>query len=193
MNNERSDNLSALTKSLIQVQRSVNGARPNKTNPHLKNKYADLASVWDTCRELLADNGLAVTHTFRESACGEVVTCVATLLHESGEYMTSSLTMKLGKTTPQEVGSATTYARRYTLAALVGIVIDDDDDANKASTPPKPKNELEETKKEIARALKVYTGANKDELVGACQIAVSAGEFDMKFAEEIMAKMLVTK
>lgn len=193
MNTERSENLSELTKALIKVQRNVNGARPNKLNPHLKNKYADLASVWDTCRELLAENGLAVTHTFRESLGGEVVTCVATLLHESGEFMTSSLTMKLGKTTPQEVGSAATYARRYTLAALVGIVIDDDDDGAKASAPPKPKNALEDTKKEIAKALKVYTGSNKDELIGECQIAVERGEFDMRFAEGIMSKMLVTQ
>ncbi len=191
MNEERSEGIAALTKSLIQVQRSVNGAKPNKTNPHLKNKYADLASVWDTCRELLAENGLAVTHTFRESTGGDTVTCVATLLHESGEFLTSSLTMKLGKTTPQEVGSAATYARRYTLAALVGIVIDDDDDGAKASAPAKPKNELEDTKKEISKALKVYKGENREELIGECQIAIETGNFDMKFARDIMEKMLV--
>ncbi len=191
MNEERSQGIAELTKSLIKVQRSVNGAKPNKTNPHLKNKYADLASVWDTCRELLADNGLAVTHTFRESEGGEILTCVATLLHESGEFLTSALTMKLGKTTPQEVGSAATYARRYTLAALVGIVIDDDDDGAKASNPAKPKNELEDTKNDIRKALKVYKGSDREELIGACQIAQESGNFDMKFAREIMEKMLV--
>lgn len=189
MSNERSESIAALTKALIQVQRQVNAATPNKNNPHLKSKYADLASVWDTCRELLAANGLAVTHTFRDNT-GEAVTCVATLMHESGEFMTSSLTLKPGKNTPQEMGSAITYARRYTLASLVGIVVDDDDDGNKASAKAKPKNDLEDTKKEIAKALKVYIGANKEELVGACQIAIARGEFTEKFAESIMEKML---
>ena len=188
---EQPARLAELTKALINVQRSVNAAKPNKTNPHLKNKYADLASVWDTCRELLADNGLAVTHTFRESENAETITCVATLLHESGEQITSALTMKPGKSTPQEMGSAITYARRYTLASLVGIVVDDDDDGAKASAPAKPKNELEDTKNEIRRALKVYKGADREELIGACQIAQESGNFDMKFAREIMEKMMV--
>lgn len=189
---DKSNGLANLTKALIQVQRNVNGAKTNKVNPHLKNKYADLASVWDTCRELLAENGLAVTHTFRDGAA-DSVTCVATLLHESGEFLTSSLTMKLAKSTPQEVGSAATYARRYTLAALVGIVIDDDDDANKASKPAKPVNELEDTKAKIRAALKVYAGADKEDIIGECQIAQQSGNFDMKFARDIMEKMLVKK
>jgi hypothetical protein len=192
MSNERSESLGALTKALIQVQRQVNGAKPNKSNPHLKNKYADLASVWDTCRDLLAENGLAVTHTFRDNS-GDAVTCVATLLHESGEYMTSSLTLKPGKTSPQEMGSAITYARRYTLAALVGIVVDDDDDGHKASKPSKPVNELEDAKNAIRNALKVYKGADREEIIGTCQIAQESGNFDMKLAREIMEKMLIKK
>lgn len=188
----KSQGLAELTKALINVQRNVNGAKTNKVNPHLKNKYADLASVWDTCRELLADNGLAVTHTFEDSAA-DTVKCVATLLHVSGQSITSSLTMKLAKSTPQEVGSAATYARRYTLAALVGIVIDDDDDGNKASKPAKPANELEGTKAEIRAALKVYKGADKEDIISECQIAQETGNFDMKFARDIMEKILVKK
>jgi hypothetical protein len=188
----KSQGLAELTKALINVQRNVNGAKTNKVNPHLNNKYADLASVWDTCRELLADNGLAVTHTFEDSAA-DTVKCMATLLHVSGQSITSSLTMKLAKSTPQEVGSAATYARRYTLAALVGIVIDDDDDGNKASKPAKPANELEETKAEIRAALKVYKGADKEDIIGECQIAQETGNFDMKFARDIMAKILIKK
>lgn len=190
--NDKSQGLANLTKALIQVQRKVNGAKTNKVNPHLKNKYADLASVWDTCRDLLADNGLAVTHTFKDSA-SDSVTCVATLLHESGEFLTSSLTMKLVKSTPQEVGSAATYARRYTLAALVGIVIDDDDDASKASRPAKPVNELDETKAKIRAALKVYAGANKQQIIDECQVAQESGNFDMRFANGVMEQMLVKK
>lgn len=187
--NERSATLGALTKSLIAVQQSVQGAKPNKANPHLKNKYADLAAVWDTCRELLATNGMAVTHTFRESPNADTVTCVATLLHESGEYLTSSLTLKPGKTTPQEMGSAITYARRYTLAALVGIVVDDDDDGAKASTAkPEPKG-VDLQKADLRRLLNGYRGPNREQLIGECAIANDTGNMDEKFIKDIINRM----
>jgi hypothetical protein len=185
--------LGELTKALINVQRSVQGATANKTNPHLKNKYADLGSVWSTCRDLLADNGLAVTHVFRESTNGETVTCVAMLLHVSGQSITSTLTLRPGKNTPQEMGSAITYARRYTLASLVGIVVDDDDDGNAATRKEQnaPKG-IEARKAEVKAALKAYKGADKDELVGACQIAAETGNFDNKFADDILKKVGIT-
>lgn len=194
-NNERSQSLAELTKALIKVQRSVNGAKTNKTNPHLKNKYADLASVWDTCRDLLADNGLAVTHTFKDGQ-GDTVTCMATLLHESGEFMTSSLTMKLAKNTPQEVGSAATYARRYTLAALVGIVIDDDDDGNKASRPrPTADDTLATNKRLIIAALKEMEdkGLDVTDVRDRCRAAQEGKTFDLAFSEAIMEEMLIKK
>ena len=187
---ERSTTLAELTKALIKVQRSVNGAKPNKSNPHLKNKYADLASVWDTCRELLAENGLAVMHTFKESPSAETVTCVATLLHESGEFMTSSLTMKPGKTTPQEMGSAITYARRYTLAALVGIVVDDDDDANAASRPAKVSSDPLKDKKDLIRqTLKVYKGDDKQDIINECAAMEQQSGWTVKYADAIIAKL----
>lgn len=159
MDNTTPNPMAALTRSLIKVQQAVQGAKANKSNPHLKNRYADLGSVWETCRELLATNGLAVTHTFKESS-GETMTCVAILLHEDGAQIESSLTMKLVKTDPQAVGSAITYARRYTLASLIGIVVDDDDDGNRSSgtgsphqqaAPPSP---LDGKKKEIRNLIK---------------------------------------
>ena len=189
MEQERSAGLSSLTKSLIAVQRAVQGAKPNKANPHLKSKYADLASIWDTCRELLATNGMAVTHTFRESPAADTVTCVATLLHESGEFITSSLTLKPGKTTPQEMGSAITDARRYTLAALVGIVVDDDDDGAKASADkPEPKG-IELQKGDLRKLLNAYKGPNREELIGECAIANDTGNMDEKFIKDIISRM----
>ena len=55
------------------------------------------------------------------------------LAHESGQWIQSELCMPLAKNDPQGVGSAITYGRRYGLAAIVGIVADDDDDGNAAS------------------------------------------------------------
>jgi hypothetical protein len=127
----KSTTIAELTKALVKVQAAIGPAAMNSTNPHFRSKYADLNSIWDACRTLLTENGLAVIQT---NAPGEVgVVVETTLAHESGEYITSELFLPLDKNTPQGVGSAITYGRRYGLAAIVGIVADEDDDGNAAS------------------------------------------------------------
>jgi hypothetical protein len=99
-------------------------------NPHFKSKYADLASVWDACRVPLSKHGLAVLQPVR--ADGPSVTVTTILAHSSGEWISESLTMTAQQNTPQAVGSAITYGRRYGLSSMVGIA-PDDDDGNAAS------------------------------------------------------------
>jgi hypothetical protein len=107
-------------------------AAKTKVNPHFGSKYADLASIMDAVREPLAANGLAVSQSVANDANGVSVT--TTLLHESGETLVSEpCWLPVGKKDPQGYGSAITYARRYSLASLLGIVADEDDDGNAAS------------------------------------------------------------
>jgi hypothetical protein len=54
-------------------------------------------------------------------------------MHESGEFISSTLTLKPVKDDPQGRGSAITYARRYAYASILGLVSDADDDGNRAS------------------------------------------------------------
>lgn len=128
----KSESIASLAKSLAEVQASLAPAKKDSTNPFFNSRYADLSSVWESCRELLAKNGLSVIQGNSIGANNTVI--VETILaHESGQWIQSELCMPLAKNDPQGVGSAITYGRRYGLAAIVGIVADDDDDGNAAS------------------------------------------------------------
>ena len=100
-----------------------------------RSNYADLESVWDACRDLLASNGLAVSQ-FPGSYCeiDKSMSLTTILTHESGEWISNEMTLPVSKVDPQGAGSAITYMRRYALAAVVGVV-QADDDANAASNP----------------------------------------------------------
>lgn len=114
-----------LAAALAKAQGAMSHASKDKINPHFRSSYADLANVLDACRDALAANGLSVTQI--PSLSGNAVTVTTLLLHASGEWVSSSLSMPLSKGDAQGVGSAITYARRYALAAIVGVAQDDDD------------------------------------------------------------------
>lgn len=126
--------IGALVAALAKAQGAMTGAKKDAVNPHLKSKYADLASVWDAVRGPLSANGLAVIQTTEPAQAG---VCVVTLLaHSSGEWIRSRLFMPTQKNDAQGVGSALTYARRYALAAITGIAPDDDDGEEAAKPGP---------------------------------------------------------
>lgn len=128
----KSEAINELAAALAIAQGQITGALKDSANPFFKSKYADLASVWDACREHLSKNGLAVIQTTREDIEG--VTVETTLAHKSGQYISGLLRMFPKDKSPQAYGSAMTYARRYALAAIVGVA-QVDDDANAASKP----------------------------------------------------------
>jgi hypothetical protein len=107
--------------------------------------------VWDACRDALAANELSVLQlpTAAEPGyCGlETI-----LLHVSGEFVSSTAQIPLGKNEPQGYGSALTYLRRYSLAALLGIVADDDDDASAAQPPRGASHQPQQRRPEPAPA-----------------------------------------
>jgi len=90
-------------------------------------KYADLASVWDACKAGLSANGIAVIQKPDFDTNG-VMWLETLLLHSSGDCITGRYPLRPTQDTPQAYGSAITYARRYSLSAMVGIVTDEDDD-----------------------------------------------------------------
>lgn len=118
-----------LAEALAKAQGGITGARKDSANPFFKSKYADLASVWDACREHLSANNLAVIQTMVPAASG--ITVITTLVHSSGQWIRGELNMVPVKNDPQGIGSCITYARRYALAAIVGVA-QVDDDANSA-------------------------------------------------------------
>ena len=126
-----SENLADLAAALCAVQGELKPAIKQADNPFFKSKYVDLPGVWEAIRPLLAKNGLSVAQTFTVSQDGPTI--VTTLLHKSGQWISSDLFLRPAKSDPQGVGSAITYGRRYALAAMVGVVADEDDDGNAAS------------------------------------------------------------
>jgi hypothetical protein len=127
---EQSENISDLAGALAKAQGKITGALKDSANPFFKSKYADLASVWDACRAALSENGLAVIQLTESDDSGVFV--ITTLAHASGQWMRSRLRLTPKDSTPQGMGSAITYGRRYALAAMVGVA-QVDDDGNAAS------------------------------------------------------------
>jgi hypothetical protein len=142
----KSESIASLAKALSAAQGSIKSALKDSNNPFFKSKYADLASVWESCRPALSSNGLAVTQS--TAFVGELLVLETMLMHLSGEWVSSVYPISPVKSDPQGVGSAITYARRYSLSALVGVVAGEDDDGNAASrpahVPPKKTDNKEE-------------------------------------------------
>jgi len=129
----QSESIANLAKALSIVQGKLTHAKKDSANPFFKSKYADLESVWDACRSLLAENGLAVMQFPGEFVDG-TMSLNTVLTHSSGEYMSYLMSVPVTKPDAQGAGSALTYMRRYALAAVVGVV-QADDDGNAASSP----------------------------------------------------------
>jgi|SRR6185503_5992824 len=124
----------SLAAALVKAQSEMKGAVKDTVNPFFKSKYADLGSVWEACHKALTDNGFSIVqagafhdgHFFLKT----------TLLHTSGESLSGEYLIKPTKEDPQAYGSAWTYARRYSLASMVGVISEDDDGA--AASEPAP-------------------------------------------------------
>lgn len=133
----QSESIKELAGALAKAQAKLRPAIKDSTNPHFKSKYADLGAIWEACREALTSNGLSVVQMPADSGEGRVA-LTTILLHASGEYISGTCSTRLQQDSAQGVGSALTYLRRYALAAMVGVVADEDDDGNAASRPQQP-------------------------------------------------------
>lgn len=133
-----SPSVAALAAALAKAQAQIAPAPKSSVNPHFRSHYADLASVVDASRAALAANGLAVVQCPVDSSRPDSVALATRLIHSSGEWIESTVSTRLAKNDAQGVGSALTYLRRYSLAAIVGVTSCEDDDGNAASRTPEP-------------------------------------------------------
>jgi hypothetical protein len=140
-----SEQINEISAALSRAQGEMRGAEKDADNPFFGSRYSTLESVWAACRAALAKNGLAVVQGAEGD--GERVTVVTRLVHSSGQWYESEISMrplpmmidrgtKERGVTPQSQGSAITYSRRYGLAAMVGVA-PEDDDGNTASAAEK--------------------------------------------------------
>jgi len=130
----QSDNIGLLMEAMNRAQLKMVPAKKDSDNPFFHSKYADLATVWDALAPF-REEGIVLTQSPAESP-DEHIVLDTQLTHVSGQWMRSRLKMKVAKNDPQGYGSAITYARRYALGAMTGLVTEVDDDGNAASQAP---------------------------------------------------------
>lgn len=119
-----------LAEALTAFQADMPEINPDGTNLHFKSKYATLGNISKKVLPKLSEFGLSFSvGSFVDNG---LMVVDAHLLHTSGT--SRSLQFPITETNPQKLGSALTYARRYALTALTGVVADEDDDGNAAST-----------------------------------------------------------
>jgi ERF superfamily len=130
----RSVGIGKLVEALCKAQLEFAPVVKANINPQFKSKYADLATIIQATMPALAKNGLVVIQS--PSAKGRELTMTTMLVHSSGEWISSELTLPAtmrNELTAQTIGSACTYSRRYALQSVLGIAADLDDDAQEAS------------------------------------------------------------
>lgn len=124
----QSESIKLLSAALVKFQGMITAVPKDSTNPFFKMKYASLGSIMEHIRTPMLKCGLAVTQGGESLTDGHIV-IETTLMHESGEFVSTLLPIKPKSDDPQGMGSAITYARRYGISAILGIVADEDDDA----------------------------------------------------------------
>jgi hypothetical protein len=149
---------------LLEFQKKVTVIKKDAKNPHFKNTYASLTQIISEVKPLLSEVGIVLTQPIINGN-------VSTMLTFGSEVLESSIPLPVGLQ-PQPLGSAITYFRRYTLASLLALEIDDDD-ANEATK--------KEPVKEVAKTLQVTTTELpplSDKAFAAMLDAITKGEKD---------------
>jgi len=192
-----SESIDQLAAALAIAQGEISNAKMDAVNPHFRSKYATLASIIDTAKPALAKNGLAVSQvpTIAGTLEGSFV-LVTMLTHKGGQYICSEYPINPDKQTPQGVGSAITYARRYALAAMLGIAADEDDDGNAASgngangnqrQQAPPQRQSAPPKQQPAQQPKAEDNAQRNALLG--DIRAAEEDLDLNANHQANARM----
>ena len=138
---KKTDELSSpvpMYRKLWSAKQQIGKVHKNAKNPHFKQNYADLNAVLDACEQILLDNGLMILQPIKED-------CVITQIIDvdSGECLESFMRLP-ALTNPQQMGSAISYYRRYTLLSVLTLAATDDDGADAAKHMPQQKPGISE-------------------------------------------------
>ena len=155
---ERSEQVNELAAALAKAQGAIANAPKDGaiSSGSKRYRYATLASIWDACRTHLSTNNLAVTQGAQVGPAG--ITLTTLLMHGSGQFVSNELVMPISSRDEKGIGQAMTYARKYALAAMVGVAPDDD---------------------EPGRAGAVRESASSSEALSAYSMSISLGESEL--------------
>jgi hypothetical protein len=140
---QQSNTISELAKALVLFHVKVDTIKKDAKNPFFKSTYASLPNILEGINEPLIESGLSVSQ-FPSGENG----LTSILIHESGEFISAEYQMRPVKDDPQGRGSCITYQRRYALASILGLNIDEDDDGNTATFGGKNPQEAEDNTKQ---------------------------------------------
>jgi hypothetical protein len=126
-----SEPINELAGALAKAQAEIQNPKLDSVNPHFRSKFASLAAVRNAIMPVFAKHGLSILQDLKNESGG--IACTTLILHASGQKLTlGPLFMPSMKPDAQGLGSAATYARRYSLLSLAGVAGEPDDDGNAA-------------------------------------------------------------
>lgn len=158
----KSESITELNKALANFHKELKQPMKDANNPFFKSTYVPLENVVEAIDDVAPKFGLTYSQYPVTTDDGKVGISTV-LLHESGEFIEyPPATTKPDKNTPQGVGSALTYMRRYSLSAVFGITSDQDDDGNEASGNTKAK---QTSNKNVQMASAQTIGTLKKEVI----------------------------
>lgn len=131
-----SEKTTGIVKALIQVQKEVKQVGKDRENPFASSTYATLDNILEEVKPKLNEHGILLSqepHVHEQENGVTQVGVTTRLLHESGEWLEfEPLMMGLEKGSKmnmaQSAGSIITYAKRYSISAILGISTGDDTD-----------------------------------------------------------------
>lgn len=162
---EQSEKIELLATALVTFQAEVKNVTKEGENPFFHSKYATLKNILNTVRPTLTKNGLALSQ-FPTGEDG----LTSLLMHESGQWLRSTVTMTPKDKTPQGQGSAITYMRRYAISSILGIATEDEDDGNQATKGKKEKVDLAKVEKIIKSTKNIDFLMETDEKIAASKL-----------------------
>jgi hypothetical protein len=144
-----------INTKLLEFQKKIGIIKKDSKNPHFKNTYASLTQILSEVKPLLTECGLILIQPISLEGVGTTI-----IDFETGEKIETVISLPINLT-PQQLGSAITYFRRYTLASLLSLEIDDDDAQSTVVKQPNLNEQVEIAKSKIITATSLIDLGNK--------------------------------
>lgn len=146
-----SEMINEISKAISLAQGEMKPASKSTVNPFFKSKYSTLAQVWEVIREPIAKHNLTILQDVSSTEHGIAIS--TRICHSSGQWIEfGPLEIPLNKKDAQSVGSATSYGKRYSLSAAIGVVSEEDDDAEAAMGRKEEKKQKEDKHKTLDKS-----------------------------------------
>ncbi len=161
-----SESLDQIAVAMVGIHNELRAIIKDSKNPHFKSKYASLDVILDTVRPILVKHGCFLTQTLTDGSSHNVtmrrkqnneetdqvietfqetsvftITAVSRCIHLSGQWIESFSIVPVAKFDAHGLGAAQTYARRFSLASLLALATDEDDDGNASTHQHAPRME----------------------------------------------------